>query len=452
MDPTGAERGAIVPRLKLSARGIMALGTDGAREEFWDTVTPGLVLRVNGESGAKTWSVRYRMNGTRRRQKLGSYPTLSLAEARAAAREVQRQADAGEDPAMERADRKAGRYTFKELADEVLEARAMRTREATQRERTRLFGKELLPKWGNRRAADITRREVVHLVEDIATGGAPIVANRTLSLIRLIFNDGLRRGFPTLEANPAHLVEPPAEEVGRDRYLTQEEIKAIWQATRDETLATRGAFRLALLTGQRIGSVCAIRWDGITGDLWTIPPEHFKGKRSHVVPLSIEAFEVIDELRGTADSDTWVFPSRAEAKRPYLTNMAGSLSRVRKKTLMPSWTVHDFRTAFRTHAVRATEDGGLGVPGHVADAVLGHKEATLGFERYTGDRDRYLLHEKRAALQKWGPSSWKRWRRRGEEKRAYARSEPSRGGMLIEASQRRSQHNRTNRGEPQWLR
>ena len=82
--------------------------------------------------------------------------------------------------------------------------------------------------------------------------------------------------------------------------------------------------------------------------------------------------------------------------------MVGALSRVRKKTPIPSWVVHDFRTTFRTHAVRAQEDGGLAIPGHVADAVLGHKEATLGFERYTGDRDRYLLHEKRDALQKWG--------------------------------------------------
>ena len=82
--------------------------------------------------------------------------------------------------------------------------------------------------------------------------------------------------------------------------------------------------------------------------------------------------------------------------------MAGSLQRVRRKTSIPNWTVHDFRTTFRTHAVRAAEDSGLGVPGHVADAVLGRKEATLGFARYTGDRDRYLLHEKRDALAKWG--------------------------------------------------
>ena len=391
-----------MPRIKLSARGIMALRTDRAREEFWDTVTPGLVLRVSGGSGAKTWAVRYRINSARRRQKLGNYPRLSLAQARAAAREVLRKADSGEDPAQECADRKAGRYTFKELAAEVLEARAIRTRESTRRERARLVGKELLPVWGHRSVADITRREVVHLVEGIAKRGAPVVANHTLSLIRLIFNDGLRRGFPTLDANPAHLVEPPGEEKGRNRYLTREEISVVWQATEDETRETRGAFRLALLTGQRIGSVCAMRWDGLTAEHWTIPPEHFKGKRTHLVPLSIQAVGVIEELRETAHSATWVFPSRANTMRPHLTNLCGSLSRVRKKTNIPNWTVHDFRATFRTHAVRAREDGGLATPGPVADAVLGHKEAMLGFARYTGDRDRYLLFEKRDALQKWG--------------------------------------------------
>ena len=209
-------------------------------------------------------------------------------------------------------------------------------------------------------------------------------------------------GFRTLEGNPAHLVEPPAAETGRDRYLNREEIKVVWEATGDENLASRSVFRLALLTGQRIGSLCALRWDGIRGDLWTIPAEHFKGNRTHIVPLSTPAREIISELRETAHSDTWVFPSRAKARRPHLTNLVGALCRVRKKTPIPSWIAHDFRTTFRTHAVRAKEDGGLAIPGHVADAVLGHKEATLGFDRYTGDRDRYLLHEKRGALQKWG--------------------------------------------------
>ena len=109
MDPMELLQGTKVPRLRLSARGVVTLKTDRAREEFWDTVTPGLILRVSGESGAKTWSVRYRLNGRRRRQKLGNYPSLSLAAARAAARDVQRQADAGEDPAQQLADRKGWR-------------------------------------------------------------------------------------------------------------------------------------------------------------------------------------------------------------------------------------------------------------------------------------------------------------------------------------------------------
>ena len=83
---------------------------------------------------------------------------------------------------------------------------------------------------------------------------------------------------------------------------------------------------------------------------------------THVVPLSVEALHVISELGETGHSGAWVFPSRAQAKRPHVTNMAGSLRRVRRKTSIPGWTVHDFRTTFRTHAVRATEDGGLGVP------------------------------------------------------------------------------------------
>ena len=134
----------------------------------------------------------------------------------------------------------------------------------------------------------------------------------------------------------------------------------------------------------------------------TIPPEHFKGKRTHIVPLGDEALAILAELRELPASEDWVFPSRAEAKRPHITNLGKALTRIRYRSKLPHWTVHDFRTTFRTHVVRAIADGGLGIPGHVADAVLGHKEATLGFSRYTGDRDRYQLAEKRDALQKWG--------------------------------------------------
>ena len=118
------------------------------------------------------------------------------------------------------------------------------------------------------------------------------------------------------------------------------------------------------------------------------------------------AYEVVWGLREVASSG-WVFPSREGTKKGHLTNMGGSLRRIRRSTSIPHWTVHDFRTTFRTWATRARSvegevPAGLGIEAHVADAVLGHKEASLGFSRYTGDRDRYLISEKREAMRRWG--------------------------------------------------
>jgi integrase len=393
-----------MPRVRLHPREVEHLTTDKVREEWWDTVTPGLILRVSGETGHKSWYVRYRVNGARRRLKIGTYPRIGLAAARKKARDKLEEADAGEDPAAQREEQRAGGRSFEVMAREVLTARALRTRDRTQYERERILERELLPHWKHRDAATISRREVVELVEGIAKRGAPVAANRTLALVRLLYNDGLRRGFPGLEANPAHMVEPPGAERGRDRYLLQDEIRTLWKVTEAETPGTKWAFRLALLTAQRIGSVVAMRWEDVVGDLWTIPAESFKGKRTHLAPLSVEALEVLSELEKIREEGkAHVFPSRAGAKLPHLGNLtSSSLPRVRKATKIPHWTIHDFRTTFRTWAVRSPSDGGLGIAGHVADAVLGHKEASLGFARYTGDRDRYMLAEKREALQGWG--------------------------------------------------
>jgi len=398
-----------MPRVKLTAKGVEALTTEAPQADFWDILTPGLVLRVSGTTGRKTWAVRYSAtNGTggprKRRLKLGEYPHLSLADARDRAREALARADAGEDPAQAREDLKQGATTFEALAREVLEARAGKTRDKTRRNREGMLRRHVLPAWGSREASSITRREVVLLVEKIAREGAPVVANRTLSLVRLIFNDGIRRGFPGIETNPAHLVEPPTEEKGRDRFLAREELPAVWKGIEKERdLQTRVAYQVALLTAQRIGSVQKMRWDTIRDGAWRIPSEDFKGKRPHLVPLSEEALAALEELRPyQEEGERYVFPSRAGSKLPHVQNLAKALGRIRDRSGIPHWTAHDFRTTFRTWATRARRDGGLGILPPIADAVLGHAEPSLGFSRYTGDQERYLLTEKREALEAWG--------------------------------------------------
>lgn len=213
----------------LTARSVAAFKTVKVQEEIYDAVVPGLILRV-GRGGTKTYIVRYRANGKHRRLTIARHPHLSLADARERARDEIAKTQGGEDPQQERLLTRSVDATFKALVDEVLEAKAETTREKTQRERRRIVETELLPHWGHLPAASITRRDVVQLVERIARRGSPVMANRTLALVKVLFNDGLKRGFPTLEAHPAARLDPPAAEAGRSRYLDRGEIKALWKA------------------------------------------------------------------------------------------------------------------------------------------------------------------------------------------------------------------------------
>lgn len=394
--------------LRLTPRGVAALKTDEIQAEFWDDVVPGLALRVS-RTGSKVYIIRYRGNGVHRRLTLGRHPHLSLAEARERARKTLGDAQGGLDPALEQKQRRDANTTFKALTIEVLEAKATTTRPRTRKERQRIVDVELLPRWENRPVASITRRDVVELVERIARRGAGVAANRTLGVIKILFNEGLRRGFPTLEASPAGLVAPPHAERSRDRYLDRKEIQRLWTVLDDEAPATRTLFRFTLLTAQRIGSVCALRWADIDdADVWRIPAAAFKGKRAHWVPLSTEALAALDELRPFTGGDEFVFPARTDGATKHRNSVSRALQRINELSELPPWTLHDFRTTFRTHATRAAkpehqrDPAGLGVAPHVADGVLGHKEASLGFSRYTAEPERYLLSEKREALTRWG--------------------------------------------------
>ena len=395
-----------MPKLKLTAKGLDSLTSEAVQTDYWDELTPGLCVRVSGTTRRKTWYVRYRSNGTHRRMKLGAYPAVTLANARERARAAQVKADAGHDPALELQERRSTDMTFGAMAREVLDAKAPITREATRKERERILEAELLPHWKSRPADSITRREVVQLVEQIADR-APTMANRTLALVKTLYNAALQRGFPSVEANPAALAPPPRAETGRGRFLESDEIRTVWQTIEEEQPIMRSIFQLTLLTAQRVGSVCAMRWDDIDAtDVWTIPAERFKGGRLHAVPLSVEAYRALDELPRAGD--IYVFPGRADGAHPHITSTNKALQRIRTGSGLPRWTVHDFRRTFRTHATRADsptnskDPAGLGIAPHVADAVLGHKEASLGFDRYTGEPERYLLAEKREAIEKWG--------------------------------------------------
>ena len=218
----------------LTAKAIEQAKPTAARREIPDGLIPGLYLVVY-PSGKKGWAVRYRHSGKPRKLTLDPYPVLTLADARERARDALLEAGRGRDPA---AQKKAAKLAAKQtgtaktgtssryvLAD-FLKRHASKNRSAAETER--LFVREVLPAWGERRIEEIGKRDVIELLDRIVDRGRGTTANRTLAAIRRLFNWALERDI--LSLSPCAGVRPPAPEVSRDRILSDDEIRWLWQA------------------------------------------------------------------------------------------------------------------------------------------------------------------------------------------------------------------------------
>ena len=358
------------------------------RVECWDEDVRGLGLRVSA-SGRKTWVLMYRVRGDKRlrRATLGTYPTLTLADARDQARTDLTAAAKGRDPAAERKTERQAE-TFGELAEDYMERYAKKRKRSWFKDRQAL-DRDLLPRFRHRKATGITRREVIALLEEIADRGAPVGANRTLEIIRRIYNWGIEQEIVTV--NPCQRISKPGAERKRDRVLSDDEIRAVWTALEAETPRMRDLFRLRLLTAQRPGEVSRMRWEDIDmgSGWWTIPPEFSKNGLSHHVPLSPLAMDTLRQIEGYGNEKGWVFPSPT-GKGP-LRAVWRAMGNIRKKT-GAEFVPHDLR---RTVATRMTGD--LGIARLTVAKVLNHVETgvTAIYDRHGYDT------EKRHALEAW---------------------------------------------------
>jgi integrase len=378
-----------MPRLKLTARRIDSLHVPAGRQvDYWDLDHPGFGVRVAG-GGRKTWIAMYRHNGRLRRHSLGTYPALSLADARDEALQTMARVATGKDPAAERrALRNA--ETFGELAEAYLERHA-KVKKRSWKEDDRILKAELLPHWRHTPLRDLRRRDVRNLVHAIAARPAPIMANRTLALVRKMLNFAIEAEW--LEANPASLIPKPGTEQSRDRVLTQDEIKAFWVAVEEEPPAIRAWLRLRLLTVQRGGEVVRMRWSDVDlqNKWWTIPAEATKNKLAHRVPLNAAAGALLRELRSSATLEAaWVCAS-SNPDVPVIHDAKKAIARVRRRMSVD----------FRGHDLRRTAASVMasaGVSRLVVAKVLNHVETgvTAVYDRHSYDA------EKRAALDLWG--------------------------------------------------
>jgi integrase len=374
-----------MPTKNLTVRFIDRIeASSSGRVEYWDEGTPGFGLRVS-ESGRKTWVVMYRHLGKVRRLTLGTYPTLPLADAREQAKDALRAAAKGKDPAGEK---KAARLgdTFGDLAEDYIELYAKPNKRSWKEDR-RALDRDLLPKFKNRKAADIKRREVIALLDRIKARGAAVLANRTLEIMRGIYNWGIDK--ERVEHNPCTGVKP-SEETSRDRVLSDDEIRKVWATLAAQPLIISGRFRLQLITAQRPGEVRKMRWSDVDDDTgwWTIPAEITKNRLSHRVWLTAPALAVLNEMQEQSGHAGWAFPSPS-ADGPVRSNTKPTAAICKASGV--SFTPHDLRRTAASHMAS------LGISRFTIGRVLNHveKSVTATYDRHSYDA------EKRAALEAW---------------------------------------------------
>lgn len=394
--------------MKFTDAGIKALKPRAERYIEWADGTPGFGLRVSPQ-GRKSWVFMYRFEGRARMMTLGSFPEVGLAAARKAYGEAFEQAELGNDPAAgkvrgNKEDREAP--TVATLVDEYME-RWAKQRKRSWREDDRILRRDVVPEWGRRRARDITRRDVLALLDGIVERGAPIQANRTLAVVRRMFNFAIERDM--VEASPCHRVKAPAKETQKDRVLATDEIRAFWSGL-DHPEAEihplmKLALRLMLATIQRKGEVVSARWQDIDREagVWTIPGGMAKNGQAHRVHLSRLALDILDDVERLTTE-----PPKGERKRLPLSEhvfhsrrtggpltpeaVSRAVSRNLSRFEIPAFTPHDLR---RTGASHMTA---MGIPRLTVSKVLNHVEkgVTAIYDRHSYDP------EKRQALDAWG--------------------------------------------------
>jgi integrase len=166
----------------------------------------------------------------------------------------------------------------------------------------RTFRKIVVPAWGTRRIQEISRRDVIHMLDTIVDRGTPILANRTLAHIRRFFNWALDRSI--IDASPCVRIHAPAIEKSRDRVLSDDELRLVWKGA-NELGSPFGPFvQLLILTMQRRDEVAGMRRSEIKdgADVWTIGADRTKSGSIQDVPLSASAESILGALPRLAGS------------------------------------------------------------------------------------------------------------------------------------------------------
>jgi integrase len=380
----------------------------------------GLNLIVS-ENGRRKWVLRFQMNGARRDMGLGSYPAVSLAEARMAAADARKQIAQDVDPLAARAAaRKAAKPipTFRDISRIVIdEAKRKSTNAKVRYQWERHLGETYAGPLLDRPVHEITTLDVAAVLKTV-WHAKPEVARKLYPAIRRVFEYARIRlrddhGI-AMPDNPARWddlkamgFEPPTQLTrGRHPSLPHDRLPDFFTELRQRDAIAARALEFLILTNVRTDAVLKLQWDQLDLEqaIWSVPLANLKDrkhrKEAFRVPLSTRAVEIVREMEKIMLSD-YVFPGQT-ADKPF-SNMALLVLLKRMNSVAnEKWidptdkrpiTAHGFRATFRTWAEEVT-----GYPHAVIEEAMGHK---VGGQVERAYRRTDVLEKRRELMAAW---------------------------------------------------
>ena len=364
--------------------------------DLMDDLVQGFGVRVHMD-GRKTFILIARYPGSRHptRRALGQYENgMSLESARKKAGVWRQLLADGIDPRIEidrqrKEEARARSDSFASVVEAYV-AHIRRAKYRSVRDVERCLEREFTSRWAKRPIREISRRDVIEVLDAIVKRDAPYAAHNALAHLRSLFNWACDRY--SLDVSPCDRIKPSrviGTKKARQRTLSDDEVRAFWNSTGKMGYPWAPLFRLLLLTGQRRDEVGGARWPefDLKAKVWTVPAERFKAGSNHIVPLTDDALAILEALpRFRGD---FLFSTTAGAKP---CSGFSKAKRILDKGMPGSdWRLHDIRRTVRTGLAA------LKIPDVTAEMVIGH--GRRGIQRVY-DQHNYL-DEVREALTLW---------------------------------------------------
>jgi integrase len=368
-----------------------AAASGAARTTYWDATMPGFGLMVTAAL-RRSFVVQYRAAGRSRRMHLKQ--GLTLRAARQEAKAILGAVARGGDPLGER--RKAERAasdTLKAIVEEYLTREGSHLRSINQRRA--VLERLVLPKLGARPIDDISRTDIIRLLDGIADANGPAMADHTLAFLRRVMTWHASRSDDFRSPIVRGMTRTRPSQRRRQRVLSDVEIKAVWRAAEASPSVFGYLVQFLLLTATRRTEAAGMRRSEVVGNDWIIPQERYKTGLELVLPLSTAARAVLAAVPKIGNSG-WTFTTGGKGpirgyskfKRAFDIKVLVELRKQNPEADLPRWTLHDLRRTARSLMSRA------GVSSDHAERCLGH---VLPGIRGTYDRHEYL-NEKRYAF------------------------------------------------------